>query len=121
MATEQEVMGALPAAPPIPDAIHTFSPTGEPGDPAKVPAGFTLAREADATYLDDALAAVRVASAELLSDAAEAVLRPDAGLAHVRGAVRPAILPVIDEWDAKATAHLADPDRRWLSPEGRQH
>jgi len=117
MATEQDVMSALPTAPPTPDSIHTFS-WGRPGDPSKVPEGFTLAREADGAYLDDVLDAARGAVTELLDAADDAVLAPDPAVAHLRGAVRPLVLPLIAEWDAKSRAHLADPERRWLSRDG---
>jgi len=121
MATEQDVLGALPTqAPPTPPEIHTFTLDRQAANPDQVPEGFTLAREADATYLNDALDAVRAAVNAQLDAADEAVLATDPVVAHFRGVVRPALVTVLAELDAREKAHLADARRARLTKEGRE-
>lgn len=104
-------------APPLPDKISTFTLDG-PIEPDRVPEGFTLEHAADAGLLDGVLEEASAFMRDALDAADEAVLAPDAELAHLRGSVRPALLPLMQQWEEKDRARLADPGRRWLTREG---
>ncbi len=124
MSDDVNAMVPTPAPSAPPDSISTFvwdSPRPEERTkPDQVPEGFTLAHEADATYLDDVFEDVKSQLAEWDTEDDRALFAPDPHLAYLRGTVRPRLQPLLEKWDALAKTHFSDPNRRLYTEEGQR-